>query len=113
MTFDEYQKQALTTDSYGGSGEITSMGFITKILGLVGESGELAEKFKKIYRNNNGVMSPEEKDAVIRELGDILWYIGTISRYLNVSMEEVASTNIQKVLDRKERGAIKSAGDYR
>ena len=56
MTFDEYQKAAITTDAYGGKGDFLSIAFINKILGLVGESGEVAEKVKKLQRNQNGVI---------------------------------------------------------
>ena len=43
MTFDEYQKQAITTDTFGGKPQpITSPAFMSKLLGLVGESGEVA-----------------------------------------------------------------------
>ncbi len=113
MDFNQYQKEALKTDSYGGKGEITSLAFINKLLGLVGESGEVAEKFKKIYRNNNGVMSLEEKDLIIKELGDVLWYLSVISNYLEVPFSEVAKKNIEKLRDRLERNVIKSAGDTR
>jgi NTP pyrophosphatase (non-canonical NTP hydrolase) len=113
MDFNQYQKEALKTDSYGGKGEITSLAFINKLLGLVGESGEVAEKFKKIYRNNNGIMSLEEKDLIVKELGDVLWYLSVISNYLEVPFSEVAEKNLEKLKDRLARNVIKSAGDTR
>ncbi|MFA6463859.1 MAG: nucleoside triphosphate pyrophosphohydrolase family protein [Candidatus Paceibacterota bacterium] len=113
MDFNQYQKEALKTDSFGGKGEITSMAFISKLLGLVGESGEVAEKFKKIYRNNDGKMSPEEKELITKELGDVLWYLSVISNYLDVPFQEIAEKNIAKLKDRLERDVIKSAGDTR
>lgn len=114
MTFDEYQKQAITTDSFAkGSHDINSPAFINKLLGLCGEAGEVAEKFKKIYRNNDGKMSADDKREIIKELGDVLWYISSIAHYLNVSFSEVADKNLEKLFDRKNRGVIKSSGDNR
>lgn len=114
MTFDDYQKQAMTTDAYGGGPqELGSEAFYNKILGLCGESGEVADKFKKIFRNKQGDMTQEDKLEIIKELGDVLWYLSAIASYLNVPLNEVASGNIDKLFDRKKRGVIKSAGDNR
>ncbi len=113
MDFNQYQKEAIKTDSFGGKGEITSLGFIIKLLGLAGESGEIADKFKKIYRNNDGKMSSEEKELIVKELGDVLWYLSVISNYLDIPFQEIAEKNIEKIKDRQERNVIKSSGDTR
>ena len=114
MTFDEYQKLAITTDTFGGKPQpITSPAFVTKILGLVGETGEVAEKFKKIYRDNQGVMGPDQLANMQKELGDVLWYINAISCYLGLSLDDVANNNLDKVLDRKARGKTHGSGDNR
>lgn len=114
MTFDEYQKKAITTDSFAFElHDINSPAFINKLLGLCGEAGEVAEKFKKIYRNNDGKMNAEEKREIVKELGDVLWYISTIAHYLEVPFGEVASKNLEKLFDRQQRGVIKSKGDNR
>ena len=113
MTFDEYQVQAistLTTDH--AYGDITP-GLMAQILGLVGESGEVAEKFKKIIRDKDGKLSDEDKAEIIKELGDILWYINAVSVMLGSSITEVADKNLQKVLSRKGRGVTKGSGDNR
>lgn len=114
MKFDEYQKQAITTDAYGGGPKpIGSEAFINKLLGLCGESGEVADKFKKIFRNNAGVMSEGDKAEIVKELGDVLWYLNAIASYLEVSLDDLAQKNLDKLFDRKSRGVIKSAGDNR
>ncbi|HVU59794.1 MAG TPA: nucleoside triphosphate pyrophosphohydrolase family protein [Candidatus Saccharimonadales bacterium] len=113
MTFDEYQQQAITTDSFGGKGDIMSIAFVNKVLGLCGESGEVADKIKKLQRNNAGAMSDEERAEVLKELGDVLWYLSAITYYLGGSLDEVARGNLAKLFDRKARGVIKSAGDNR
>lgn len=114
MTFDEYQKQAITTDVFGGKQQpIDSHAFITKLLGLVGETGEVAEKFKKIFRDKNGQMSSDEIAEMTKELGDILWYISVICTYLGISLDDLAEKNLDKVLDRKARGVTHGNGDNR
>lgn len=113
MTFDEYQKLAITTDSYGGHGDNMSIAFVNKVLGLAGEAGEVADKVKKLQRNNGGAMSDEERTALLRELGDVLWYLNAITYYLGGSLDDVAQGNLKKLFDRKARGVIKSAGDNR
>lgn len=113
MTFDDYQKQAITTDSFGGKGDIMSIAFVNKVLGLAGESGEVADKVKKLQRNNGGAMGEEERRELLKELGDVLWYLSAITYYLGGSLDDVAQANLEKLFDRKARGVIKSAGDNR
>lgn len=114
MTFKEYQQLAITTDTFGGKPQpITSVAFFSKLLGLVGESGEVADKFKKIYRDNNAQMTQEQKIEMQKELGDVLWYINAISSYIGIELEDVAKANLAKLLDRKERGVLHGKGDNR
>ncbi|HET6924921.1 MAG TPA: nucleoside triphosphate pyrophosphohydrolase family protein [Candidatus Saccharimonadales bacterium] len=113
MTFDDYQQKAITTDVYGGKGDVVSIAFINKVLGLVGESGEVADKVKKLQRNNDGKMSNDERRELLKEVGDVLWYLSAITHYLGGSLNEVAEMNLEKLFDRKARGVIKSQGDNR
>ena len=113
MTFDDYQKQAITTDAYGGKGDVTSLAFINKVLGLAGESGEVIEKVKKLHRNNDGKISEEDRQELLKEVGDVLWYLSAITHYLGGSLDDVAQGNLDKLFDRKDRGVIKSQGDNR
>jgi NTP pyrophosphatase (non-canonical NTP hydrolase) len=113
MTFDDYQKKAITTDVYGGKGDLTSVAFLNKVLGLVGETGEVAERIKKIQRNDNSELNEDNRQAILKELGDVLWYLSAISHYLGASLDKVAQDNIDKLFDRKVRGVLKSEGDTR
>lgn len=116
MTLDEYQKQALTTDHFAAqakSATVTDPAYISKILGLVGESGEVAEKYKKIIRNQGGDMTDDNRQELTKELGDVLWYIAVLARYLDVDLEVVAAANLEKLADRKQRNVIASGGDNR
>jgi NTP pyrophosphatase (non-canonical NTP hydrolase) len=116
MTLDEYQTKALTTDSFKDGDtapNVTDPAYISKILGLVGESGEVAEKFKKIIRNDNGVMSEEQRQELIKEVGDVLWYVAVLGKYLGADLETMGQRNLDKLADRDKRGVIKSKGDNR
>ena len=123
MTLNEYQDKAKETaqfplclvDSMTGSGIATQRPakWIYPVLGLVGEAGEVAEKFKKIIRDKHGVMTPDDKSLIVKELGDVLWYIATIADSIGATLEEVAQTNYDKLKSRKERGKIEGNGDER
>lgn len=113
MDIKQYSDEAITTllgtHSYG---DIDAK-MMAQILGLVGESGEVAEKFKKILRDKNGVISDEERAELLKELGDILWYVNAVAHLLGSSLDEVAKKNLAKVLSRKERGTTMGSGDNR
>ena len=108
MNFDEYQEQARATAIYDKKYAI-----LYPTLGIAGESGEVAEKIKKVYRDNDGVVSEEKKKEITKELGDILWYIANLASDLNISLELIAFTNIEKLNSRKERGVLQGSGDNR
>jgi NTP pyrophosphatase (non-canonical NTP hydrolase) len=83
------------------------------ILGIAGESGEVAEKVKKILREKNGVVDEEAKQELVKELGDLLWYMSQLASELGISFDEVAQKNITKTRSRMERGALLGNGDNR
>ena len=112
MELDEYQKKAAKYDLFEKA-KINEVGFLEKVLGLVGEAGETADKVKKILRDKDGVISEEDRDLVVKELGDTLWYIAAISRYLGVDLSEVASGNIEKLESRYQRNKLHGEGDKR
>lgn len=114
MTFNEYQKKAITTDVWAGKSDgLTDPRFLDKAFGLVGESGEFAEKLKKIYRDKDGKLSAEDKQEMIKELGDVLWYLSAVLYYLDTPFDDLAAANLEKVLSRKTRGALHGDGDNR
>ena len=113
MDFDEYQQKATKYDLAKATTDLKDPGFIEKVLGLVGEAGETADKIKKILRDKDGVASDEDRELVIKELGDTLWYIASIARYLNVGFSEVARGNIEKLESRWQRDKLHGEGDER
>ena len=86
---------------------------IYPILGLCGEAGEVAEKAKKIIRDGTGIVSDEDRRAIVLELGDALWYLTRIAADLGSSLEAVAEANIEKLRGRDERGTRRGSGDDR
>ncbi len=109
MDFDEYQEEALKTAVYPDKGN----NYIYPTLGLAGEAGEVSEKIKKIIRDKKGVIGEEDKLALKKEIGDILWYVATLSKELGLSMNEIAAMNIEKLRSRQERKMLHGKGDDR
>lgn len=109
MNFNQYQKESRKTAIYPKKGK----NFIYPTLGLVGESGEVAEKIKKILRDDNGLVSKEKKKEIEKELGDVLWYLAQVATELNLSLESVARENLKKLKSRKKRNKISGSGDNR
>ena len=87
--------------------------YVEKILGLVGEAGELADKYKKIIRDRASQISDTDREELVKELGDVLWYVATLARYLGVGLGEVATKNVAKLSDRYQRHLIQGEGDNR
>ena len=110
MNFIEYQENAKKTAIYSGA---LNKDYAYLMLGMVGETGELADKIKKILRDKNGTISEQDKIELKKELGDVLWYFANLATELNISMEDIAKSNIEKVLSRKERNVLHGDGDNR
>jgi NTP pyrophosphatase (non-canonical NTP hydrolase) len=108
MDFNTYQQQAATTAVYPESAK-----YVYPTLGLCGEAGEVAEKIKKVIRDNGGVFTEEKKKEIIKEVGDVLWYIAALLSDLGVTMDEAAVGNLEKLFSRKERGVLNGNGDNR
>jgi NTP pyrophosphatase (non-canonical NTP hydrolase) len=83
------------------------------MLGLCEEAGEAAGKVKKMLRDNDGQMTDEIKDLIIKELGDTLWYIACAGVEIGVGLDEIAKANVDKLADRRARGTLQGSGDTR
>lgn len=92
----------------GGTGSLVAVNYC--MLGL-GEAGECQGKLKKVWRGDKSL--EEQREVLLDELGDVLWYLTRSAVELGSSLEELIFRNADKVLDRKERGVIKGDGDKR
>jgi len=82
-------------------------------IGIGDEAGEVLGKFKKLHRDKKGVIDQEFKDALVKELGDVLWYIAELCTHLDIPLSRVAALNLEKCKGRKERGTLHGSGDNR
>ena len=110
MNVNDYQKGALTTAIPHPDDQMDKSIWV---MGVAGEAGEVVEKWKKIVAYKDGKISAEDKRELIKELGDVVWYIAVLANSLGVSLEEVLQLNLDKLADRKKRGVTKGAGDNR
>lgn len=113
MKINEYSEKAIKTLANNYQyGDIDAQ-LMGQVLGLAGESGEILEKFKKILRDKEGKFSPDDKKEIVKELGDVLWYINAIANLLGSSLEEVAQVNNEKLASRSSRNQLHGSGDNR
>ena len=110
MTFDEYQKQALTT---AHNTHEPLMEKTIWAMGVAGEAGEVLEKWKKIVAYNEGKISQQDKDELAKELGDVVWYVAVMAHSLGLSFDDIMQRNVTKLKSRKARGVITGKGDNR
>lgn len=106
--FRVYQLETRKTAIYKKAHELEYLGF-----GLVGEAGELANKLKKIFRDNDGELTLEKIAEIEGEIGDILWYCSQMSSYINRQFENIALANLSKLRARQSKGTLKGSGDNR
>ena len=107
--FDAYQLEARKTAIYPDLGK----NLWYPALGLTGESGEVAEKVKKIYRDQSGKIEWADKINLRKELGDVLWYVANLATELGLGMGDIAEQNLLKLQDRAMRNKVHGGGDNR
>ncbi len=123
-----YQMYATSTAVYPGVGTMFGLSYV--LHKMAGETGEANEHFGKAQRDDSLIpyvhnelgdplevrwppLTPERRKALIKELGDVLWYVSAAATELGVTLEEVANENLLKLYDRKQRGVLQGSGDNR
>lgn len=106
FTFKDYQDFTATTAKYPNVGNNTDY----PLMGLMGEFGELCEKFKKLERDSGSVITPEIKTAIVKEAGDVMWYVARLASELNVELE--AFMGVHQYVNVKYVDYLKSAVKY-
>lgn len=72
---------------------------LTAAIGIPSEGGEFSEIVKKIVFQNREY-TPIERDRMIKELGDVLWYVAHACNALDVSIQQVIDENVSKLAER-------------
>ena len=128
-----YQEVATKSAIYPGQG--TPLGLAYCALKLNGEAGELAEHVGKAMRDDGlfdlveldihvpkearnfslemNSLEPARKALIVKEVGDVLWYLSAICNELGISLAEAAMINLEKLKDRTDRDALRGSGDER
>lgn len=108
MKLTDYQEQASQTAAYPREHRIAYLA-----LGLTSEAGEVAGKYKKVLRDQDGLITENDLDALSLELGDVLWYVSQLATELGLCLHDIAEDNLIKLRSRKARGTIQGSGDSR
>lgn len=108
MTLNEYQQAAQRTALYPREHSI-----VYPALGLNGEAGEVADKVKKVIRDNQGRFTDDKRRDIALELGDVLWYIAAMAHDMGYTLDDIAALNIDKLTSRAARNALAGSGDNR
>lgn len=113
--FTEYQEEAHATAIYPEKNAFQSDAPFPAyaVLGLCGETGEFADKLKKIIRDKAGAINEADRLELLKELGDVLWYVAELATQLNADLGAVAQMNLEKLWDRQKRGTQGGSGDNR
>lgn len=109
MDFDDYQKKS--TFSIVLPDLVSDLKYLG--LALAGETGEVAEKIKKLFRDADGKMDDAKKTELIKEMGDVFWYLARMADSLKIPLSQVAEMNLEKLKSRVDRQKIHGAGDNR
>lgn len=107
MNINDYQQQAMRT-CMPASKNLPYMA-----LGLAGEAGEVANKVKKVIRDSDGVLKELQREQLIAELGDVLWYCAGVATVLGANLDYVAAANVNKLQARQSSGTLGGQGDER
>jgi NTP pyrophosphatase (non-canonical NTP hydrolase) len=108
MQLDDYQAAARRSAIYGDRFRV-----IYPALGLASEAGEACGKIKKVLRDRDGDFAEAPLAALEDELGDVLWYLAVLAADLGLSLDQIATRNLDKLHSRLARGQLGGSGDRR
>jgi NTP pyrophosphatase (non-canonical NTP hydrolase) len=109
MRLGDYQERSRETAVYPDAGA----NLLYPTLGLCGEAGEVAEKIKKMVRDDDGLLTAERRDSLSQELGDVLWYLAQLATEADLDLDAVAEQNLAKLSSRRHRSVLQGSGDDR
>ena len=108
LTFKQYQIQTSKMVIYKPEDAL-----IYNLFSLCAETGELAGKYSKVIRDNNWKLTPEIRQNMALELGDVQWGVGQCASALGYGLEQIAQMNLIKLNSRMARGVLGGSGDNR
>lgn len=103
MNFNDYQREAKTMCLRSSWDECYLYP------GLSVEANELLDKHVKTIRDGNHI----ERDTIVKELGDVIWFVAMIAEFNDIPFQEIAIENLSKLRDRATRGVLSGSGDDR
>lgn len=109
MDLQEFSERCQETDNYTEEAKDKGVYFA----GLSEETGEVLGKYKRLLREDEGVLTEQRRREICLELGDVLWYVVAIYRMLGKDINEAAQDLLDKLKSRKQRGKIWGQGDNR
>lgn len=127
----DYQRAATKSAIYPGVGTLMGLSYV--LHKLAGEAGEANEHFGKaqrddglfdlmllgdaggcnVYQLKQFPLTPERREALLKEIGDILWYLSAACNELDTTLQKVAVANLRKLRDRQLRNVQQGSGDAR
>jgi NTP pyrophosphatase (non-canonical NTP hydrolase) len=108
-----YQQKTDETAIYPHAGTGHPLALAYAALGLAGEAGEVANKVKKILRDDAGELTADRRQELAGELGDVAWYLARMATELGADLGSLLQANVDKLSSRKERGTLSGSGDSR
>ena len=97
MNINEYQREAMTLLNPDIPKEEV---LLNALMGLCGESGEAIDLFKKHRFQGHEL----DRDKMIKELGDVAWYLAEAATGLDIDLSEVLQRNLDKLHARYPQG---------
>jgi NTP pyrophosphatase (non-canonical NTP hydrolase) len=106
LTFNGYQAASRATAIYPGQGA----NYVYPTLGLVSEAGEVADRIKRIERDDGGMVTNQKRIEVSSELGDVLWYVAQLATEFGLELSDIAAENLAKLERRQDDGTLGGYG---
>lgn len=104
--FDEYQRQAMRTANKNLSADEM---LLNSVMGMCGEAGEAIDLLKK----HRAQGAPLDVDRLVKEVGDVLWYIAEFAEVTGVPLAEIAQRNVAKLKARYPEGFDSDRSNHR
>lgn len=106
LTANDYQEAAGRTAVHPMD-ELRALSYLS--LKLNGEAGEVAELVGKWIRGDG----PLSREKMLKELGDVQWYLARLAKMMDLTLEEVMQANLEKLARRQREGTLQGSGSDR